>query len=152
MTVTPSSSSVLAQRVLGQCAGLRIDDSPALTAAIFVIGNTGAFGLVLWAIVSSPWPGPILIALASLPLVAMSRWQWRIQWGAALYVEPGGVRIVEGTNEQAVGWNGIELASPFPNMLTVRFTASNGRRRTLMRYIRRDAPLRWDELGSGMRS
>jgi hypothetical protein len=43
------------------------------------------------AMLTSPWPAPAIIGVASIPVLLVMRWQWRVLRGPQLHVEDAGV-------------------------------------------------------------
>jgi hypothetical protein len=61
---------------------------------LFALVHLFALGIIGHAMFTSPWPGPVLIGVASVPVLFVIRWHWRGLRGPQLHVEKTGVRIV----------------------------------------------------------
>ena len=123
-------------------------------ATILVRGSGDIGSAVAHALFTSAWPGPVIIGVASVPVLFVIRWQWRVLRGPQLHVEDTGVRILAPAGDVLVVWDAMELASPFsgiprglaspgPRLLEIRFAGTDGQPARFARPIRADAPVRW---------
>ena len=138
-----AASVELARAALAKCAGQRIDHAPASVRAWFFLVYSLMVAMVLASAWDAPWPARIFIGLACLPMGWICRWQWRLLWGGALHVEADGLRVFESATEHRIAWAALDVSTPFPNMIALRFTDEKGRARSALRYVRPDAPVQW---------
>jgi hypothetical protein len=143
-----------AREALEPCVGQRIDEPQSGTSLGFGLLHVFVLGVIARAMFTSPWPAPLLIGLASIPVLFVMRWQWRVLRGPQLHVEDLGVRIIAPAGDVLVVWDAMQLAEPFsaiprgfaspgPRLIEIRFAGTDGRPARYARPIRSDAPVRW---------